>query len=336
MSSISMRYISVLLAAAVATAVPATSQAVVQLRLINAFDPTYAPTELILNQFVEAVKKASNGNIVILVSGPEVVPSFQQLEPTSRGVFDMMFTSQVYHAGTTSVGIGFYAIPPDPVGYRTNGLYDLLDKDYQRFHLKLLALVYGEKADTGAFEFILKNPIGPSGDLAGLKLRGTKTYEPFIESMGGSSVQMAGGEIYAALQKGVLDGAGWTQLGPLGYKWYEVAKYITRPAFGHSGFTLTINVERFNKLSKSDQNILIEEGKKIETIGMEAMDARTNSETEQLHKHGMQETRFDAAKFAKTMDNYYEGLWKSAESQKSSEGPARELHALARKLGLAK
>ena len=57
--------------------------------------------------------------------------------------------------------------------------------------------------------------------------------------LGASPVNLPPAEIYPSLEKGVVDGAAWPVIGPLGYRWYEVAKNIMRPSFGvvvHSVF----------------------------------------------------------------------------------------------------
>ncbi|MGE3932600.1 MAG: TRAP transporter substrate-binding protein [Rhodospirillaceae bacterium] len=314
---------------------PLAANAQTELRLINGFDARQTASRLVVVELAERVKNASNGKLTIKINGPEVAKPAEQLQPTSRGLFDLMFTTQVYHSGTTSLGIAAYAMKPDPKGWRENGIMDIFDKDYQRFNLKLLALVFGEAADTGAYQVVLKKPIGPSGDLAGLKLRGTKTYEPFIKALGGTVVLLTGGEIYTALERGVIDGAAWPVNGAIDFKWYEIAKYMTRPTFGHSSYTLTMNMDKFKALSEADRNLLVEEAKKAEYWGMEAMDKQVQSDVAKMAGLGMIETKIDKAKFDETMAKYYGGLWEVAAEHKGSADAAKRLHELAKKSGHA-
>jgi len=329
------RILASVLAGACIAVLPIGAQAQTELRLINGFDARQSASRLIVVELAERVKTATGGKLTIKINGPEVAKPAEQLQPTSRGLFDMMFTTQVYHSGTTSLGIAAYAMKPDPKGWRDSGIMDIFDKDYQRFNLKLLALVFGEGPDTGAYQAVLKKPIGPSGDLAGLKLRGTKTYEPFIKALGGTVVLLTGGEIYTALERGVIDGATWPVNGAIDFKWYEVAKYMTRPTFGHSSYTLTMNMDKFKALGEADRNTLVEEAKKAEYWGMEAMDKQVQSDIVKMSELGMIETKFEKARFDDTMAKYYGGLWEVAAEHKGSADAVKQLHELAKKTGHA-
>jgi TRAP-type C4-dicarboxylate transport system substrate-binding protein len=316
-------------------AAPATA-ADVNLRVINAFDPQFPSTNLILKNFTDAVEKSSRGRISFRVSGPEVAKPFEQLEPTSQGVFDILFTSPPYHAGTTTTAMGIYALAPDPKAFRTNGLFDIVDNDYQQHNLKLLAVIYGEKAETGGFQIILKRPLGPSGDLQGLKIRSSQTHQPFVQGMGGQPTQMAGGEIYSALDKGIIDGAAWPLIGVLEYRWNEVAKYMARPTFGYTAYTITMNLGRFKRLDPADQAILVEEGRLAEIAGIERMDAFTIEETKKLKATGMQEVQFNRKRFDETMVKYFDEVWNAAEQFAPSRANVQRFRERARALGLAR
>jgi TRAP-type C4-dicarboxylate transport system substrate-binding protein len=322
-------------AGALIATLPAVAFAQTELRLISGFDSRQSSTRLIVMPYVERVKQVSNGKINITINGPEVVAPGAQLQPTQSGVFDMMYTTQVYHAGASSTGIAAYAMKPDPKAWRENGLMDLFDKDYQRFNLKLLALVFGEGPETGAYQAVLKRALGPSGDLSGLKVRGTKTYEPFILHQGGVVVQMAGGDIYSALERGVVDGAIWPVGGAIDFKWYEIAKYMTRPTFGKSSYTLTMNLAKFNGLAAADRTILVEEAKKAEYLGMDAMDKQMQEDIAKMNGLGMIETKFEPKKFEETMAKYYDGVWEVSGQHQGSTAAVKEIRELAKKTGHA-
>ncbi len=146
---------------------------------------------------------------------------------------------------------------------------------------------------------------------------------------------MAGGDIYSALERGVVDGAAWPVGGAIDFKWYEVAKYMTRPTFGKSSYTLTMNMTKFNALSAADRNILVEEAKKSEYLGMEAMDKQIAQDIVEMNKVGMIEAKFDPKKFDDTMAKYYSGLWEVAAQHQGSVAPVKEIHELAKKTGHA-
>src|SRR5688572_21138705 len=117
--------------AAVALAGPAFAQTKT-IKLLSSWDKTtYAAYEAAL-AFQERLKTASGGKMDIDMKGPETVPPFQQIQPVSAGVFDMLFTHGVYHAGSKGLTLVADAIEPDLEKRRSSGVIDYLDKYYQK------------------------------------------------------------------------------------------------------------------------------------------------------------------------------------------------------------
>ncbi len=307
-----------------------------ELRLLNAFDNRYPGTPLVVDKYVDAVKQRSGGKLTIKTNGPEVVNAFEQFEPVVKGAFDMLFTVQPYHIGTTSVSMGIYAMVADPEGWRKNGIYDFLDKEYQRNGLKLLAIISSALPGAGAFQAVLKQEIPPGGDLKGRKLRGNRVYQPMMEHLGASVVTLQGGEVYSAMQKGVIEGVFWPVTGAVDFKWYEQAKFMMVPRFGASYHFLLMNLGRFNKLSPAEQQIFVDEGRNIEIPGMKALNDDMEKAIAELRKRGMRETTLDKAKFDQAYKIFLDGLWETALSSRATGAQAKQFHELAKSKGLAR
>ena len=92
-----------IVAAALAVALPtvATAADKVTIKYLTAWDNRVQGTPKIAYRFGDMVKKATNGRIEFKFSGPEVIKSRQQFQPTSRGVFDMNLSVAPYYVGTT-------------------------------------------------------------------------------------------------------------------------------------------------------------------------------------------------------------------------------------------
>src|SRR6185295_4037229 len=95
-----------------------------ELRLLNAFDQRYPPTKILVQKYADAITAKTGGKVTFRISGPEVVNAFQQFQPASSGAFDLFFTVQPYHLGTTSVSFGIYSVDPDPEAFREAGVID--------------------------------------------------------------------------------------------------------------------------------------------------------------------------------------------------------------------
>ena len=70
-------------------------------RVLSSWDQTYLVRPKFLEVFLKNVETASKGDMKFTVSGPETVPPFEQLQPTSSGVFQMLLTHGAYHIGQT-------------------------------------------------------------------------------------------------------------------------------------------------------------------------------------------------------------------------------------------
>lgn len=309
------------------------AQESVSLKMLNAWDEKFDGTPIVAHTFVENVAKRSNGRIKITMSGPEVVAPAQQFQPTSGGVFDLNFSTPIYYLGTSGVCFALFGLPADSQRWRDKGYWDFCDKELQRFGQKLIsAPTSGSTEDF--FQIILREPLA-AGDkpLAGRKIRGNKYYEPMVVPLGGSLVNLPGGEIYSALEKGVVDGAAWPVAGAERMHFQEVAKYMLRPRFGSSPFTVTMNLAKFNKLSKADQDLLLAAGHDIEKSTPKGFDGIAERSIKALKAAGVKEVQIDAALFKKLSAGIAKGVWDTARTTPKTAERVKEFHAMAKKNG---
>ena len=104
-----------------------------------------------------------------------------------------------------------------------------------------------------------RKEINTAADLDGLKMRIGGFAGKILGKLGVAPQQIAGGDIYAALEKGTIDATEW--VGPyddqkLGFN--KVAKYYYYPGWWEGGAALHsfTNLEKFNELPKNYQAIL--------------------------------------------------------------------------------
>ena len=91
-----------------------------------------------------------------------------------------------------------------------------------------------------------KRPITTPSDLAGLKLRVLQNaiYLSAYSALGVQATPMNYGEVYSALQQGVIDGGEANAIGFVTSRFYEVAKYYSFTSITYNPVTLLVN-ERF-------------------------------------------------------------------------------------------
>jgi TRAP-type mannitol/chloroaromatic compound transport system substrate-binding protein len=108
-----------------------------------------------------------------------------------------------------------------------------------------------------------RKEINSLDDLKGLKMRIGGWAGKILQKLGGVPQQIAGGDIYPALEKGTLDACEW--IGPyddekLGF--YKIAPHYYAPGWWEGGSMLLafVNLEKWNQLPKQYQAVLEQAG----------------------------------------------------------------------------
>src|SRR5699024_11175573 len=78
-------------------------------RVLSSWDGSYVQTE-VLENFLEQIEKASDGQVSVQMMGPETIPPFEQLDAATGGLVDMLYTHGAYHNNATSVGMALDAL----------------------------------------------------------------------------------------------------------------------------------------------------------------------------------------------------------------------------------
>lgn len=277
-----------------------------ELRMLSSYDQTAVYTQEVAQRYIDKVQNTSGDEIRISLNGPGVVPPFEQMQPVSAGVFDLLYTHGAYHTNTTGVGAAMDAVFVDPAKTRESGLWDFIDEHYNGQGLKLLAI---PPLGTSGFQYILEEPISGTPGLEGRRLRGSPTYTNVTQGLGGTPVLMSSGDVYSALDRGVIDGAAWGLNGVDDLGWHEVAGYFTKPTFGQTYNYLFMNLAAFEALGEDEQALLLEQGRALETETAAILDELAKEEWQSLKDKGMQETHFEPTDAEQLDALVTEGIW---------------------------
>ena len=108
--------------------------------------------------------------------------------------------------------------------------------------------------------FNRKKPINGPNDLKGMKIRVMESPLMIrtLNAMGASATPMAYGELYTALQQGVMDGAENAPGNMLNDKFFEVCKYYSLTEHFASPGVVAISMKTYNKLPQDLQEYLVE------------------------------------------------------------------------------
>ncbi|WP_455169754.1 TRAP transporter substrate-binding protein [Aegicerativicinus sediminis] len=163
--------------------------------------------------------------------------------------------------------------------------------------------------DAGSRSFYTKsNPIEKPEDLAGLKIRVMEsvTAIDMVRSLGGSPTPISWGELYTALQQGVVDGA---ENNPPSFylsKHYEVCKFYSLDEHTALPDVLIIGTHVWDKLTDQQREWLQEAVDESVVYQRVLWEEAENEALEEVQKAGVTVLRPDKKAFADKVDGVYE------------------------------
>ncbi len=250
--------------AATALAAPAIAQENPKItwRMTSSFTKSTDILFTASTEIAESVKEASDGNFTIQTfAAGDIVPGLQAADAVSNGTVEMAHSCCYYYIGKDPTFALGTAVPFGLNARQTNSWFligggnELLNEFLATYNL--YALPAGNTgAQMGGW---FRKEINTVADLNGLKMRIAGLAGQVMQRMGVTPQQIAGGDVYAALEKGTIDATEF--VGPyddqkLGF--VKVAKYYYYPAWWEGGPAVHafFNLDKFNGLPKAYQRML--------------------------------------------------------------------------------
>jgi len=238
--------------AAVFMASTASAQEVT-LRAVSAFaeKTTYSRG---FELFIERVNRDGKGVLQInYIGGPKAMPPFEVGNALKSGVVDLANSTGAFYTNVMPEADAWKLTERPMSELRKNGGYDYMSQLYAE---KMNAIFLARHVDGNPFHLYLNKPIS-SPDLTGLKLRITPVYRDFFQTLGATVVQTAPGEVYTALERGVVDGYGWPITGIFDLGWHEKTKYRVDPGFYTAEVSILVNKSIWDKLTRRNATFCV-------------------------------------------------------------------------------
>jgi tripartite ATP-independent transporter DctP family solute receptor len=262
------------------------------LKLGNVVPPT-SSKNLSCLKFSELVQKMSKNQIQVQVfPGSQLGNEEDIVQGVVMGSIDMHWGDISAYSSWVKEFNVFNA----PLLFKNNQHWDaivhgpifegLVNTLYKKAPVKILGRYWmGER-----YILTRDKPVYTPDDLKGLKIR-VPTYGMFVpgyKALGANPTPINYGEVYMALQQGVVDGME-NPVGLIrGMKFYEVTKYLTLMPVVNGVNVLVINRDVFEKLSPEHQAILEEAGKESSKYLEEQMTKEQEENLEFFKKEGLQ------------------------------------------------
>lgn len=296
-----------------AAAAPVTTSKPVKLTLISAYTKDHVWNKYVF-KWMDEVAEKSKGRIVIQWrGGPEVVSPFENLTPVSKGAFDLVSNTPAFYPTIVPDGTGMQLCFASPMDHRRLGTLEILDKVY-RAKIKLTLL--GWPFHGQGFGTLTVRPVQTLADLKGLKCRVVPQWVPVAKALGMAPITLSIPETYSALEKGIANAVLFV-LDPTLHEngWYEHLKYIIRPNLYYvtSNF-IHMNVDSWNRLSKEDQDILVDTIKVLEPELYDFFVKLTEKEIARAMSLGLKKVEFSKVDAQEYVRLQFQAQWKEFEA----------------------
>src|SRR5437773_241362 len=264
------------------------AQPKVQWRMATSWTPALDVLQGGAHRFARMVDDMSGGRLKIQVfAAGELIPAFGVFDACSQGTLDMYNSASYYWVGKEPACNWFTTVP---FGMNPQGQYDwyyygdglkLWEETYRPFNL-----VPRPSASTGVqMGGWFRRKINTIADYKGLKFRIPALGGKAITRAGATVVLTPGGEIYTALERGVIDGSEW--VGPhddmkLGL--HRTARYYYYPGWHEPGSTneFGFNKKAYDALPVDLRRMLDHAAAAMQVYGLTAFHAKNAIALERL------------------------------------------------------
>ena len=258
---------------------------------VNPLDTIVGQTDTF---FAEKVKELSGGTITLDVQAAGVLGSENDVLDAMIGGSDSIDISRISAFALSNYGCSkatLLSIPYTFVdrahfwAFANSDMAAEFLNEPQEVGVPLRGLFYGEE---GFRHFFTVSPVNTIEDLAGMKLRVSNdpVMNGMVEGLGASPTVVAFGELYSALQTGVVDGAEQPIANYKSNAFPEVANYMILDGHTLGAIQAVITDTAWAKLTADQQAVLLEAGKLTQQFNAELSAGAEAKVLEQLKAEG--------------------------------------------------
>ncbi len=243
-------------------AAPASAQDRMEWKMVTSWPKGLPGLDTGARRLADRISQLSGGRLTVTVySAGELVPALQCFDAVAAGTAEMAHDASYYHLNKSPACGFFTAVPFGMTATELNGwLYfgggqELWDELYAPFGIKPF-IAGNSGCQMGGW---FRKEINSVLDLQGLKFRMPGQGGQVLTKLGVTVVTLPGGEIFANLQSGAIDGTEW--VGPyndLSLGFYQVAKYYYWPGFHEpgSGLECMVNKAKYDALPDDLRHVI--------------------------------------------------------------------------------
>ncbi len=252
---------------AMSAAIATANAQEVTLRAVSAFQEGTAfsrPFEFFLKEVAEKGKGVIR---IDFIGGPRAMPPLEVGNAVRSGVIDIANVTSNFYSNLLPEAQALQLSSKSYADLRKNGGWDLLNKLHQE---KMNAFYLGNHGKGINYHLYLTKEMNGI-DMTGLTIRVTPVYRPFFTERGANLVNTPPGEVFTALERGVIQGYGWPGVGVFDLGWQDRTKFRVDPGFYNVEVGLLVNLPKWKSLTDAQRKVLQDAA-----IAMEQQQARDN------------------------------------------------------------
>src|ERR1700682_3901023 len=242
-------------------------------------DPKYANGRVYYDNLVKNLKANGLGEQVDVTFFPDnqLGQEIDVINSVKLGVIDLMVSGSSISAnlvplvGTFDLGYLFTSFPQQTKAFEAGAARPIEDALLKGANIRIVAWAY----NFGSRSALAKKPVKTPEDLAGLKIR--TLPNPIITEclrlMGAAATPLAFGEIYTALQAGVLDGLEHDPPTIIASKFFETSKYYALTQHNFSPLAIYLSELSFARMAPKLRDQF------LDCVGKAAADTRSHGLT---------------------------------------------------------
>mgnify|MGYP006287278279 CR=1 FL=1 len=289
--------------------------------------------------FCEKLNTLTDGRLEITPHpGGSITPVFEMLEALENNVIQVMHSAPTYWAGKNPAFAAIGELPASftkpwmaDYWFHEKGGMDFLTELYRPFNAVPAGIMFW-----GVESMPAKKPLDSIDDFKGLKMRTPPGMSAkYFQKLGASVVVLPGGEVFSALDKGVIEATDWgtpSMNYRMGYS--QIAKYFNYPGF-HSmpAGDFVVNQDEWNKLPDDIKAIIKTASREWTWSTIEKVAAEDVAAVEKMKEEGVTPVKWSTEELKKARNAAVE-IWNEwAKKNEMSKNIVESKISLLKELG---
>lgn len=274
------------------------------IKLVRPWSTASSSIKVFYLPFIDNINAKSGGRLVFSdFGGSEIAPAFEQMRPLLANQFQALYTHSSYIQEFTPIGNSGDFVVGD---WDTRESCGLISAQQEALAGRLQGAHWTGPNIGAGYKIYLNDEI-TRPTLAGLKIRDSGLYGPFIKALGGIPTRIPYPEIYTALEKGIIDGAAYANTGAHRGSWFNVVKYWVVHELGEGGGTgIYFNKKTWDAMPVDLQEMVDGEFKRMSVANLVQSRIDSAKTDELMRGEGTIGIEFDAAGSALWQSTWYE------------------------------